>query len=223
MLREIGRDLWVAERPLSYWGAALGARMTVARLEDGGLWLHSPIDPEPALKAELDALGPVRCLVAPNLHHDRWLGAAQQAWPEARTWGPPGLAQQRADLRIDEELGDRAPDAWRHQIDQSHISGAPKLAETLFFHRASKSLLLTDLALNVVRAGWWTATALRFAGAYGRLATPRDVRGMLRDPVATRRALDRVLGWDFQRIVPCHGEILTDRAREQAAELFASL
>ena len=44
-------------------------RMTVVRLASGGLWLHSPTQISDGLRAELDALGPVRHLVSPNRIH----------------------------------------------------------------------------------------------------------------------------------------------------------
>ena len=45
-------------------------RMVVIRLADGSLWLHSPIQFTSDLAKQIDALGEVRYLVAPNkLHH----------------------------------------------------------------------------------------------------------------------------------------------------------
>ena len=39
-------------------------RMTVIRLPDGGLWLHSPTPLDDGLRAAIDALGPVAHIVA---------------------------------------------------------------------------------------------------------------------------------------------------------------
>ena len=42
------------------WGLIpMASRMTVVRLNDGGLFVHSPVRLEPKLKAALDALGPL--------------------------------------------------------------------------------------------------------------------------------------------------------------------
>lgn len=224
MLRPLATDLWVAEAPLSVFGAEIGARMTVVRLDDGTLWLHSPIAPDAALKAEIDALGPVSCLVAPNLYHHLYLEAAQRAWPDARTYAPPALGLKRPDLRIDEVLGGKAPQAWRHQIDQVPLQGAPKLGETLFFHRASKTLLIADLAFHMVsHPSWWTRALLGWLGVMGRLATSRNTRRLFEDPAALHLGTDRVLGWDFDRVILCHGEIIETGGRERVAELFAQL
>jgi hypothetical protein len=43
MLRQIDTDLWVAERPHTYLGVQLEIRLTVIRLTDGTLFVHSPV------------------------------------------------------------------------------------------------------------------------------------------------------------------------------------
>ncbi len=37
MLRELDRNIWVAERPQRFYGLEVGTRMTVIRLADGSL------------------------------------------------------------------------------------------------------------------------------------------------------------------------------------------
>ena len=43
MLTPLAENLWDYNAPLSVLGMALGHRMTVARLRDGSLWLHSRV------------------------------------------------------------------------------------------------------------------------------------------------------------------------------------
>jgi len=57
-LRAIADQLWIVDRPLirfSYLGVRLPfpTRMTIARLGSGELWLHSPTELTPKLKAEV--------------------------------------------------------------------------------------------------------------------------------------------------------------------------
>jgi len=54
MLQPLDEGLWVAPAPLSLYGIRLGTRMTVVRLADGGLWVHSGIPLTPALRAQVD-------------------------------------------------------------------------------------------------------------------------------------------------------------------------
>ena len=54
MAREIGDEIWVFDRPLSVIGLKIGTRMTVSRLEDGSLFLHSPVEIDKDTRAELE-------------------------------------------------------------------------------------------------------------------------------------------------------------------------
>lgn len=221
MLRPLGRELWVAERPQRAFGAVIGARMTVVRLEDGGLWLHSPLPPDPPLLEALAALGPVAALVAPTLQQNPRLAEAAAAWPEAELYLAPEPAERQSAAAV---LGDQPPPRWRHQIDQVPFRGAPRLGEVAFFHRESKTLLLAELAFNFRPGGapdLWTRL-VRWAQGVDRgfTASPALRRG-LEDAMAARASADRLLRWDFERITVCHGEVLEEQARMRLAEALS--
>ena len=125
MLRQLATDLWIADRPQGFYGLEVGTRMTVIRLSDGSLLLHSPVALDPALRGELDALGPVRNVVAPNRFHHLYAGEATQACSGAALWVSPGLDRKRPDLVIAGVLEDEAPPAWKGQVDSSSSAAAP--------------------------------------------------------------------------------------------------
>ena len=83
MLRPLREDLHVLEVPFRAAGLELGGRMTVIRLPDGGLWIHSPVRVDGATRPAVEALGPVRFLVAPSLMHHLFLPEWAAAYPEA--------------------------------------------------------------------------------------------------------------------------------------------
>src|SRR3954463_6820345 len=116
MLRELAANLWVYDQPLRFYGIAVGTRMTIVRLDDGALWLHSPVRPTPELRAAADALGPVRWLIAPNRWHHLYVGDWQAAYPAAQIYGAPGLAKKRPDLTMAGVLDETAPPGWAGQI-----------------------------------------------------------------------------------------------------------
>ena len=84
MLRKLAENLWVEERSQRFYGLEVGARMTVMRLADESLLLHSPVSLDPQLRRELDSLGAVRYAVAPNRFHHLYAGEVAKAYPEAR-------------------------------------------------------------------------------------------------------------------------------------------
>lgn len=223
-LRGLAPNLWVADRPLKLWIGDIGTRMTAIRLAEGGLFLHSPVRLDPDTGGALDALGPVRCVVAPSKVHHFFVGDYIAGYPDARVYGAPGLAQKRTDLRFDAVLSDEAPPEWRNEIAQHLFRGASAMNEVVFFHRATRTLLLTDLAFNV-RADQ-TASARLFywlVGAGGRFGPHRLVRLMIRDRRAARASVEKILAWDFERVIVTHGDVLETGGRERFKDAFAFL
>src|SRR5476651_545110 len=106
MLRPVAGGLWELDAPLTVLGMAIGHRMTVARLADGTLWIHSPVAYSRERGAELAPLGTVAHIVAPNCVHDIYLGGWFAAYPQVRFHGAKGFAHFRPDLKFTDTLGD---------------------------------------------------------------------------------------------------------------------
>ena len=207
-LRSIADDLWVVERPQSFLGLPVGARMTVIRLSGGRLLLHSPVRLDAELRRQLDALGEVRFAVAPNRVHHLYAGEVATAYPGARLWVAPGLQTKRPDLVHEAILGDEAPEEWRGEVDQVFFAGRPYENEVAFLHRASRTLVTCDLAFNfgpsAATATRWLMRAIR---SYGRLTPTKLDPLLIRDRAAARASLERILAWDFDRVVVAHGDV----------------
>ena len=202
-LRALAPDLWVADHPLVVGGLHLGARATLVRGADGGLTVIAPVPF--AAPAEVDGLGPVRALVAPNRMHWMYLGAAQQRWPEARVYAAPGVSAKAKGLRIDAELGGETPDG----LVAIPVHGMPAMGETVFYHPPSRSLIVTDLAFNLRGdKPWFTRTFLRLNNAWDRFGPSRIFQTMVKDRAALRGSLDAMLAHPFERVVVTHGDVL---------------
>ncbi len=211
MLRELASDLWVTERPLRFAGVEVGTRMSVIRLRDGGLFVHSPVLPDPDLRKELDALGPVRFVAAPNRFHHLYVGDFISAYPESECFCAPGLDAKRSDLPWAGTLADEAPAGWAGQIEQRLFQGFTLANEVLFLHRASRTLLATDLVFNVgPEAPLSTRLLFRVLGGYDRFGSTRLERLLIRDRPAARASLERILEWDFERVILAHGRVLEE-------------
>ena len=205
---EPGR-LWVAETPLRFYGVEVGTRMTACRLSDGGLWLHSPVRLTDELRKDLGRLGPVRFVVAPNKLHHRFVGDYSSAYPDARVYASPGLPGKRPDLPFRGVLGDVPEPGWAEDLDQAVFRGERQLEEVVFLHRASRTLILADLVQSGhAESPWLTRLATRLNGTYERPGPPAPVRLGFRDKAAARASLERILSWDFDRIVMAHGRIV---------------
>ncbi|MDX2166046.1 MAG: DUF4336 domain-containing protein [Deltaproteobacteria bacterium] len=224
MLRQLAEDLWVVERPLRFAGVEVGTRMTVVRLRDGSLFLHSPVALDEALRAALLRVGVPRYAVAPNRFHHLFVGDYRRAFSTVRLFAAPGLAEKRTDLQFDAVLSAVPPPDWAGQLDQEFFAGLPIMNEVVFAHRASRTLITADLAFNFGPAApFATRLAFRLVGAYGRFGPSRVEKLLVRDRAAARAALQRILTWDFDRVVVTHGAVLESGGREALRAGYAWL
>ncbi len=152
--KAVAEGVWIVDSgPINAIGLKLPVRMTVFRLKDGDLLLHSPIPFSAEVAKAVEALGQVRHLVAPNVAHWTFLADWQRAYPNATTWAAPGLrdrAQVRASpVRIDADLSGTAPAEWADTLDQGIVPGGAGFNEVWFFHRETRTLVLVDLIENL--------------------------------------------------------------------------
>lgn len=225
MLTPLHPDLHVCAVPYKTMGICIGRQLVVVRLPGGGVWIHSPIPWSDALRAEVGRLGAVRHVVGPNRLHDECLKEFQAEYPGAEFHAAPGLAADRRDIRfVAPPLSDEPHPDWRGALDQHLLRGRPRFNEVVFLHRASRSLIIADLAINAgAEAHWLLRLILRLDGSYGRLASTRFSKNLIKDRAALRASLDTVLAWDFDRIVVGHGRNVETGGKAALREAFSFL
>lgn len=228
--KPFGTDLWITD------GAAIGyrlggvripcpTRMTVVRLPDGTLWIHSPIALSDRVRPEVERLGPIGHIVVPNGLHTTHAAAWLDAYPSAALYAPSGLpARAVRSIPAFDRLTDGAPEAWEGVFDMLTVRG-DGFVEVVFFHRPSRTLIVTDL-MQTFEAdrvdGRLARTLLRIGGALGPTATPSvEVRAMLfRHRRAFEVAVSRMKAWVPERIVLAHGPCVTYGATVELDRAF---
>jgi hypothetical protein len=231
MLEKIHDVLWVAEGEiLSFYGFPYPTRSVIARLENGDLWAWSPIKLDPALRAELDRIGPVRHLVSPNKLHHLYLHDWQAAYPQALLWGPQSTIRKRPDLRFQEPLRDSPPSEWGAAIDQAWFRGSFAMDEIVFCHRPSRTVIMADLieafSERFLREHWrwWQRPLARLDGIVAEKAlAPLEWRLSFLDRAPARAARSKLLNWDCERVIMAHGEWRRSGGREFLARSLAWL
>lgn len=196
--------------------------MTVVRMASGGLFVHSPVGLDDALRREVDALGDVVAVVAPSLFHHLHVAGWMKAYPRAVFGACPGLEWKRPDLAFDFVTTDEPHAAWRGELEQVYFS-ARRENEVVFFHPRSKTFLCADALLNL---STHDLASTRFVARLMQNTGPG--RGwmepiMVRDRKVARRQADRVLAWDFERAVLSHGTMLDGDAHRLFREAYAWL
>jgi len=213
-LKPVAPDVWIVDSgPLHAMGLAVPVRMTVIRLKSGETWLHSPTRYDDGLRREIERVGPIRHLVAPNIAHWTFVKDWQQKCPGAVTWAAPGL-RQRSQVKssgvvFQHDLGRAAPSDWADDIEQQVVPGGFGVNEVAFLHRPTRTLVLTDLIENLEpeKLPVLMRPLVRLAGAMapdGKApAHLRFANNRKRQPAA--EAARRLLDWQPERVIFAHG------------------
>ncbi|MGK7951744.1 MAG: DUF4336 domain-containing protein [Xenococcaceae cyanobacterium] len=223
MLKSLDRELWVAEQPFKYLGLPVSTKMTVILRSGGRLVLISPIKIDTETKAQLDSIGKVEFIIAPNLFHYLYIQGCQQLYPQAKLIAPPGLKTKQPDLALDltfckDEISfDGELEYTLFKGFQTWIPPQIKpLNEIVFFHPVSKTLILTDTAFNFDRSfPFVTQLAARVIGCYENLRPSWLEKIATKDKEGVKDSLKKILAWDFQRIIMAHGNIVEVNAKER--------
>ena len=228
-------DIGIVDGPLEYLRIAgvrlplpFSTRMTVVRLQNGDLFLHSPITFQASLAGQLQAMGRIRHLVSPNQFHYAHIGEWSRAFPDAVTWASRGVrARARArgiDVQFMRDLEAQPADEWRDEIEQAVVPGGI-FGEVVFFHKLSKTIILADTILNLeldkLRQPWRFAAWL--TGMY--YPTGQVFFGMrlplLLQKKRTRAAVEKMLSWRPERIIISHGRCFETNAETVLRRVFA--
>ncbi len=224
MLQEFGRAIWIADGGEAVVaGFRYPTRMAVMRLADGGLFIWSPIHLTAPLRSAVDALGPVRHIVAPNSLHHLYLPDWKRAYPDAKLHAPPGLRAKRTDIAFDADLGDAPDPDWAGQIDQVLIPGNRITTEAVFFHHPSGTVLFTDLLQQIpphLLSGWRALVARLDLMVGPEPQVPRKFRIAFTDKRAARAAIAKILAWPAQKVLMAHGAPVENNAQDYLRRAF---
>jgi hypothetical protein len=229
MPRAWAEDIWTVDGPevaYSLWGLTIPCptRMTIIRLPSGDLWVHSPVACTPALVTAVKALGPVAAIIAPNVFHYTHLADWTRAFPQAAVFGVAALEAKVPGMAF-AVLDEHPPPSWCGAID-CHVIALGSFTEAMFLHRASRTLIVTDLMQNfevdrirnpLVR------TVMRLGGATGPNGKPSiEIRiAALRHRAALREGVRRMLAWQPSSIILAHGACYRSNADTEIGRAFA--
>ena len=225
-LQSFGQTIWTmsGDDVRMYGVLPFTTRMTVVRLDSGGVWLHSPVRPAPERQRVIDRLGPVEHLVAPNKIHSLGIEPWKTLYPSAKVWASPGFSARHPEIAVDALLTNDVETPWSGEIDHCVIEGHAVLDEVVFLHKPSGTLIITDLIQKHEAAGeaWLWRGVKHMAGILGEDGgVPLDIKLSIRDKTAMRRSLDTILGWDFDNLIIAHGHCLQGGAKDAVSRAFA--
>lgn len=216
--------LWSIEHPLRSFSIKIRTRMTVIRLGDGSLFLHSPIPLTKQLKGRLEVLGPVRYVISPNQFHHLFMGDYSRAYPNVRLYASPGLVPKRLDLRFQDVLKNSPEAEWKNDLDQTIFSASWLMEEVIFFHYLSRTLILTDLCFYIPQQAPFILKFIgKVSGVYKKFGPAPFLKWTTKDKNWARQSLEKILHWDFDRILIAHGPGVETNGKEIFRKAFQGI
>ena len=216
---EIVRDfLWTDYQPMNFMLVPIGRRCAVVRSGSGALIVFSPLEATQENVARLKSIGEVSAFVLPSRLHDRFYDGYFTSFRDAQFLAPPAVIKDHRAWPLKVLSPDNPLLAGIRTLE---LKGMPGLQENVFLHEASRTLLVADALFNIPKAhGLRRRLLLRGAGIGATPGVCRLFRLLVRDRSALAASVKEMLAWDFNRIVPGHGEIVERGAKEVMRHAF---
>ncbi|KAF8543202.1 hypothetical protein BDD12DRAFT_874824 [Trichophaea hybrida] len=223
-----------------------GGRSTVIKLSSGNLAIFSPIPLSSDVTSTLTSIGgSVSYIIAPDMEHHMQLGPYKTAFPTAVVIAPEGLREKRAkqgdqDVPVDfafsktNKNGMKLPEEFLRDFEvefwDSHAN-----KEITLLHKPSRTLIEADLLFNLPAReqysntdedptkGPWTKLVMYFMNTtLGHKGQQRfNWYVACKDKPSWAESARRVAAWDFDRIIPCHGDVIETDGNDVFRRLFA--
>ena len=223
---EPGR-IWLIEYPIRYFGIRCNARTTLIRTEDGQLIVHSPCPLTDEVRRFAEGLAPVSVILAPGTYHHLYAAAWAEAYGQATLFACRGLERKVPALKDATIIEDGRQYSWSSELEHLTTQGCLIVNEVAFLHKATKTLILTDLleyftddTPGNLAVRIWLKYIFRM---WNRPAFAPEYRFGWSNRKKARRVLEQILAWDFRRIIIGHGELIHEDAKAVAARAWSPI
>jgi len=234
VIRKLTPDITICSSPFKRFGRVkIGGRGTIVRLQTGNVAVFSPVALTEEVKSETQSLGNVKYLVAPDQEHHIFIEEWHKAYPEASVIGPetlPGLRKKQGYFEIPAALwkpfaADK-PLTVSEEFDSefhSEYVHAHQNKELVFCHKPSGTLIEADLLFNLpateqmsksgesAETGVLTKIFNSLQNTHGEAKAQKRLLWYAMsagDRPAFNASMRRINSWQFDRIVPCHGDVI---------------
>jgi hypothetical protein len=206
------------------FGLMFTTRMVIVKLSDGSLWLSSPVSVPFDTLQQITKLGIVRYLVAATPRHVWRLEAWHTLFPEAQLWAASTLfTLKKGHPPLSGTLGDTAFQGWAEDLDQLAFKGNPLIEEVVFFHKQSRTVMLDDLIQihPTVKGKVFRNSLFKLEGVVApNGGVGLDIRLSFTNRTLARRSLERLLSWDFDKLIIAHGMCIEKDGKEFVERAF---
>lgn len=248
VIRDVTPNITTLSLPFSRFGLfQVGGRGTIVRLTSGALSVFSPVALTPEVKAKLAEKGNnLRYIVAPDIEHHIFVTEWAKEFPQAQVIGPEGLPEKRAKNSSVEQVpfstvfttkehgNTRVSEEFDRDFDYEYVPDHPN-KELAFLYKPEKTLIVADLLFNAPPTEQYSRTGLAadrgiFTKLFHKIQSTQgnaiwQKRFLWYAASASNRprfnkSASRIASWDFNRIIPCHGDVIENNARGVFKNVF---
>lgn len=209
MLIKLDKNVYVVNGVTQIIGSAMNIRMTIIRLPNGKLIVFDPIPLGITLTNEINSLGQIAFIIAPNNFHYLYISEWSRNYPEAKVLVAPGLPKRIKSMQQYTVISKDSMSELNDQFTWLLFDALPVLNEIILFHKTSRTLLITDLVFNIHKTNWsLLGIYIRFSGTFKKLGLTYLLKFMVKNKSNARVSVNKILSWDFEKIVMAHGNII---------------
>ena len=218
-LQSFDKNLWIAEGPnVRDMGIMFTTRMTIVKLSDGSVWVESPVPlPFDTLK-EIADLGPVKYIVSATQRHVWRLEGWHTLFPEAQLWAAETtpFTLKKKSLQFASILTDTPYEGWAHDLEQLTFKRSPFIKEVIFLHKETRTVIMGDLIQihPMVKGKSLRNAIFKLEGvAFPRGGVGFDIKLTFTNRNLARQSLEKLLSWDFDKLIIAHGNCIENDAK----------
>lgn len=224
-LKPVAENIWIVDGPVISWNNfPFPTRMTVIKLENNDIFLHSPTPFSDSIKKEIENIGNIKHLVSPNKIHNVFIKEWSEYFPQAIKWASPGVRSHAPEIKFDNDLKSHPEKDWEKEIDQIIFKGSPVMEEVVFFHKSSKTLVLADLIENFeeerIKSHFFKALAKIGGVISPNGKTPLDWRLTFILRNSARQSINKMLEWNPDKIIIAHGKWFENNGLQELKRAF---
>lgn len=236
VIRQVTPNITTCSAPFLRFGRLkIGGRGTIVRLQSGALAVFSPTALTPEVRSTVEKMGNnVGYIAALDFEHHIFVGEWAKAFPAAKLLGVDGLPEKRE--KSPETAGNKFQHVWTQknkndmkidpefdrEFDYEYV-GSHTNKELVFCHKPDRTLIEADMMFNLPAheqfsrtgddptSGVLTKLFIGLQNTAGAatwqkrfvwyVASSGDRKGF-------NQSAAKIASWDFDRIIPCHGDVI---------------
>ncbi|MCJ1290406.1 hypothetical protein MMC34_001944 [Xylographa carneopallida] len=241
VIRKVTPNITTCSAPFARFGHfKIGGRGTIVRLPNNTLAVFSPTALTPEVRSAVAELGNnVQYISALDFEHHIFITEWAKAFPNATLLGVEGLPEKRQASK--EAAGTNFQHVWTQKnkagfkvdpdfdaaFDYEYV-GSHGNKELVFLYKPDRTLIEADLLFNLPATEQYSKTKTGAESGLltklfvGLMSARDDAKWQKRflwyaasskDREGFNKSVNRINDWDFERIIPCHGDVIESGAK----------